>query len=208
MGEDFEIFGDDIYTTLKPDVTLDDIENLESPFAKSLATTLYKGGYDTQYRVADYECYLSYMTLSDMWNAPGKYYDQLAGVTGINIPAHSKTALVASGIPDDLDVQLKVVAWYVGKIGQNFDGGNPNIMTFGLRNGVNVIDYDFDWDGLAYICYYADQDAEKYAPIKVHFVNGQVNGYLSPDKSNAEMHTLCQNAPNRCMDSMILPTIQ
>lgn len=200
MGEDFEIFGDDIYTTLKPDVTFDDIENLESPFAKSLATTLYKGGYDTQYRVADYECYLSYMTLSDMWNAPGKYYDQLAGVTGINIPAHSKTALVASGIPDDLDVQLKVVAWYVGKIGQNFDGGNPNIMTFGLRNGVNVIDYDFDWDGLAYICYYADQDAEKYAPIKVHFVNGQVNGYLSPDKSNAEMHTLCQNAPNRCMD--------
>ena len=66
------------------------------------------------------------------------------------------------------------MAWYVGKIGGNFDGGDPHTTTYSLRNGINVIDYTYDWDGLAYICYYADEHPEKYAPIKVHFVNGQV----------------------------------
>ena len=161
---------------------------------------MYNGTYETNYRIAEYECILSYITLSQMWNAPGKHYDQIQGVTGINIPAKSKTAVVVSGIPEDIDVQLKVVAWYVGKIGNNFNGGDPKTTTFALRNGVNVIDYKFDYDGLAYICYYADKNPEKYPNIKVHFINGDINGYLSPDKTNEQMHQICKNAKNRCMD--------
>ena len=199
-SEDFSIFADDVMSELKEGITEEDIDNLSNPFAKSLAYQLYEKTYSKEYRVAEYECFLSYVTLSEMWNAPGKYYDQIAGVTGINIPAKSKTAVVVSGIPDDINVQLKVVAWYVGKIGGNFDGGDPHTTTYSLRNGINVIDYTYDWDGLAYICYYADEHPEKYAPIKVHFVNGQVNGYLSPDKTNEEMHEICRNAKNRCMD--------
>ena len=88
------------------------------------------------------------------------------------------------------------MAWYVGRVGQSFDGGNPYTSAYTLFNGVNIINYDYDWDGLAYICYYSTDDPANHPDIKVHFMNGQVNGYLSPDKTNEEMHEMCVNAPN------------
>lgn len=200
MPEDFNVFADDVYSKLKEGITEETIENLTNPFAKSLAYQLFKGTYSTEYRVADYPCFLSYVTLSELWNAPGKHYDQIEGVTGINVKANTKNAVVVSGIPEGVKAQLRIVAWYVGKIGSNFDGGNPNTIEYPLKNGINVIDYKFNYDGLAYICYYADNNPEKYPDIKVHFVNGQVNGYLSPDKTNEQMHEICKNAKNRCMD--------
>lgn len=198
--EPSKIFADKLFTRLKKNVTEAQINQLENDALKSMARQMLAGSYDTEYRVAEYECYLSYVTLSQLWNAPGKHYDQLAGVTGINFPAKSQQTIVVEGIPKKIKVQLKTVAWYVGKIGQKFDGGNPYIKTFDLKNGINTIDYDYEWDGLAYICYYADEKPEKYPDIKVHFVNGQVNGYLSPDKTNEEMQALCAKAPNTCMD--------
>ena len=194
------LFADDVFSALREGVTKSDIEKATHPFVKSLAYQMYEGNYSTDYRVASYPCYLSYISLSEKWNVPGKYYDQIEGVTGINVRAHSKNAVLVSDIPEGVNVQLKVVAWYVGKIGGNFDGGDPHTSVYALRNGINVIDYDFNYDGLAYICYYADKDPEKYKNIKVHFVNGDVNGYLSPDKTNEQMHDICKNATNRCID--------
>ena len=196
--EEYAIFGDPLYTTLREGVTRDDIDALDNPFVKALAMQLFEGNYDTKYRVADYECYIPVQTLSDQWNAPGKYYDQRAGVTGINI-TKGKQAIVVSGIPDDCNVGLAVTAWWVGKEGNNFDGGDPKSFTYGLRNGLNVIDYTFEYDGLAYIRYY-DDDADNRPDIHVHFVNGQQNGYLSNALTNKEMQALCQNAKNFCMD--------
>ena len=196
--DEYTIFGDDLYSTLRADVTKDDIDALENPFIKALANQLFAGTYNTDYRVADYQCYTPVTTLSDLWNAPGKYYDQRAGVTGINI-TKGKQAVVVSGIPENYSVQLVCTAWYEGHDGGNFDGGNPVHYTYLLRNGLNIIRYTFDYDALAYICYYAD-NAESMPDIKVHFINGQVNGYLSPEKTNKEMQTLCKNAKNICMD--------
>ena len=192
------IFGDELYTTLREGVTQADIDALENPFVKSLATKLFAGTYDKKYRVAEFECFTPVGVLSEEWNAPGKYYDQLAGVTGINF-TRGQHAIMVSGIPEGVSVSMSIVAWYIGKVGSNFDGGNPQSFNFALRNGMNVITYDYDWDGLGYICYYAN-DADNMPNIKVHFINGQVNGYLSPEKSNEEMHELCKNAKNTCMD--------
>ncbi len=208
LKEELSIFGDDVYSTLRPGVTQADIDNIENPFVKSLAVQLFEGKYDTKYRVAEYECFIPVQTLSDMWKAPGKLYDQRAGVTGINV-GKGKHAIVVSGIPEGCSVSLAVTAWWTGKEGGNFDGSGPSTQTYSLRNGLNVIDYEnilsytgipaAQYDGLAYICYYND-DADNLPNIKVHFVNGEVNGYLSPEKSNAEMKELCKNAKNTCMD--------
>ena len=92
------------------------------------------------------------------------------------------------------------MAWWVGKEGSNFDGGNPYGTNYALQNGINIIDYTYEYDGLAYIGYYTFDDPKALPNIKVHFVNGQVNGYLSPDKTNEEMQQLCANARNYCMD--------
>ena len=197
----YEVFADDLYTKLVDGVTEDQIADLDNPLAKSLAYQILKGTYDTAYRVANYKCYNSYNYYSDLWNAPGKYYDQVAGVTGINIEPNSTFAVVVRDIPENMSAQLKVVAWYVGKDGSNFDGGNPNTTTFSLKNGINVINYTYDWAGLAYICYYDENGQSATRPdLRVHFINGQVNGYLSPEKSNDEMHQLTANAKNTCMD--------
>lgn len=198
-----DIFVDDIYSALKPGVTADDVDKITNPFFKGLATQMLAGTYKTEYRVAEYPCFLSYITLSDQWNAPGKYYDQMQGVTGINI-AKGKHAVAVSGIPDGVTLTMKVVAWYSKEIERNdkgdLVGGGPVTYSYPLNNGINTIDYQNDFDGLAYICYYADENPESYPNVKVHFINGEINGYLSPEKTNEEMLEICQNATNRCID--------
>ena len=195
----FSIFADDLLTTLKEGTTQTDIDNVDNDFSRLLAQKIFDGTYSTEYRVANYEPYVHYDVLSALWCTSGKRYSQFEGVTGINI-SKGKHAVIVSGIPADENVELKVTAWYVGKIGNNFDGGNPETTTYVLNNGFNVIEYTNDWDGLAYVCYYTENDIEKVPAIKVHFVNGEVNGYLSPDKTNDEMYEICANAKNTCMD--------
>lgn len=203
LGDNTDVFIDDVYSGLKPGVTLNDVDKLTNPFFKGLATQMLEGNYTTDYRVASYPCFISYVTLSDQWNAPGKYYDQMQGVTGINI-SKGRHAIAVSGIPEDINASLKVVAWYSQELRQNDNkemvGGGPVTYTYGLHNGLNTIEYTNDFDGLAYVCYYADENPEKYPDIKVHFINGEINGYLSPDKTNEEMLEICRKAPNRCMD--------
>jgi hypothetical protein len=144
----FSVFADDVYSELKDGVTQEDILNIENDFARILAQQIFDGTYEKNYRVASYEPYLHYDVLSRMWCTAGKRYSQREGVTGINI-SKGKHAIVVSGIPEGETVQLNVTAWYVGKIGGNFDGGNPETTTFALKNGINVIDYGmvlFEYD--------------------------------------------------------------
>lgn len=195
----YALFTDKSMSELKEGVTKEQIEAIDNDFIATLAEKLYDGTYNKDYRVADYKAYLSYVTQSNLWNAPGKYYDQRAGVTGINI-SKGKNAIAVSGLGDGETLPLTLTAWWVNKYGTNFDGGNPSHQSFTLKNGLNIIDYTGDYDALAYICYYADNNPELKPVVKVHFINAQVNGYLSPDKSNAEMDSIVNNAPNQCID--------
>lgn len=193
------LFADEVYSELRPGVNARQIARERNPLARHLAQQLLQGNYERKYRVASFECFDSPHYLSRLWQAPGKYYDHLEGVTGINFQK-GKHAVLVSGLPEGREVQLRIMAWYEGKIGQKFDGGNPQLQSFPLTNGVNIIDYTFDYPGLGYIAYFADGDAHKVSPIRVHFVDGEINGYLSPDKSNEEMHQLCKNAKSMFMD--------
>ena len=195
----FDVFTDGSLSELKEGVTEADIDNIDDDFTANLARQLLEGDYQKDYRVAEYAAKLDYVTQSEMWGTDGKYYDQRQGVTGINI-TKGKHAVAVSGLPDGTSVPLSVTAWYTGKIHDNFQGGDPRTETFSLHNGLNIIDYKGDYDGLAYVCYYAKVNPELQPKIKVHFVNGQVNGYLSQDKTNEEMHELLAKAPNMHMD--------
>lgn len=193
-AEDKAIFKDDLFSGLRDGVTATEIGSMKSNFLRQLATNMYEGKYSTDYRLASYKCHLSVYTQSDRWSAPGKYYDQFAGVTGINIPARTTQIVACKGIPNNVSVQLRVVSWYRG------DGQGPSDQSFDLKNGINVVKYNSDFDGLAYVCYYVNDKPEDYPNIDVHFLLGQQNGYLSPDKSNEDMYQICSNAVNKCMD--------
>ncbi|MGM9688354.1 MAG: M60 family metallopeptidase [Alloprevotella sp.] len=195
----FGIFADDALTQLRDGVTQADINNIDDEYVAHLAQKLYDKTYDMNYRVATYKCRTSPQAFSEEMNAPGKLYDQNQGVTGINI-RKGKQAVAVSGLPEGTSVPMHVIAWYEGKCSGNFDGGNPQQFSYTLRNGFNLIDYPFAYDGLAYICYYADVNPELQPDIKVHFIDGEVNGYLSLDHTNDEMHEMCAKAPNMCID--------
>ncbi|MGM9694267.1 MAG: M60 family metallopeptidase [Alloprevotella sp.] len=195
----FSIFKDSSFSELKEGVTQDDINAIDDDFVAPLAQALFDGTYDKNYRVADYICRISPQAFSDAMNAPGKYYDQNSGVTGINI-SKGKHAIAVSGLEEGQSIPLHIIAWFEGKCSGNFDGGNPQEYDYTITNGINIIDYPFAYDGLAYVCYYSDVNWELKPAIKVHFINGEVNGYLSLDKTNEEMHQMCADAPNICMD--------
>lgn len=195
----YAIFGDDVWSTLREGVTQDDIDALTNPFCKLLAQSLFDGTYDTAYRVADYKCRINPQVLSEQWNAPGKLYDQMDGVTGINI-SKGKTAVIVSGLPDGVGAQLKVTAWFAKELDSEGVGGGPSMAVYALKNGVNIINYTSDYDGLAYVAYYTMDDPKALPNIRVHFVNAQVNGYLRPELTNEEMYELCDKAVNTCMD--------
>lgn len=197
----FSIFADELCTKLKEGTTQAEIDAVDDDFVRSLAQSIFDGTYDMNYRVAEYEAHIDPQILSDQWNCPGKKYNQLEGVTGINITP-GKHAVIVSGIPEGETVSLSVYAWFSQDINEEGKGGGPSSSTYALKNGINVINYTQanDKDGLAYICYYTANDPKTLANVKVHFVNGQVNGYLSPDKTNEEMYKLCANAKNTCID--------
>lgn len=204
--QDTKIFADDIYSKLRPGVTQDDINKLTNPFCKSIAQGIFDGSYETKYRAASYPCRLSYNVLSSEWNAPGKYYSQIDNPTGINFRSGSTTAVLVSGLPDDMTAKLSIMAWYVGKDGSSFDGAYPKQTDFTLKNGLNIINYTYAWDGLGYIAYYANS-RERYEQgvpnLNVHIINGEINGILTPDKTNDEMYELCKKAAtsgNICID--------
>lgn len=201
-----DIFATDLWDELKPGVTQEDIDALTNPYSKFVAQQLYTNRDEfIKDRIATYECVLSPEQLSALWNTPGKYYDHLQGVTGINI-SKGTCGVAVSGLPEGKSATLKVVAWYAGEIVQNdkgeWVGAGPAEYSYTLQNGINTINYTFDYDGLAYIAYFADSQEEETntPPIKVHFINGSINGYLSPDRSNEQLDTVLMNAKNRCID--------
>ena len=194
------IFKDQSLSELKDGVTKELInEKIKNKYYRKLALGILDGTYDKTCRAQTYTAKLNPTVQSNIWNAPGKLYDQRQGVTGINITKGKQTVAV-SGLPEGKTVNIIVTAWYEGHDGSNFDGGNPVSFTYPVKNGLNVIDYSFNYDGLAYVCYYADANPELQPAINVHFIDGQINGYLSPDKTNEEMHEITANAKNICMD--------
>ena len=193
------LFADELCTKLKEGVTSEEIKNEKSPVFRELASQLKDGTYRMDYRVGTYECYNSPWWLVEQWKTPDKFYDQMQGVTGIMIEP-GKHLVMASGIQDSLNVCLKVVAWYVGKTGINTCDARPEIQVFTLQNGANIIDYESDWNGLAYIAYFSEGHADACPPINIHFVGGTINGYLSPDMTNEQMHKMTAEAPSQFID--------
>ena len=99
-GHAYGVFTDGSYTALREGVTQADIDAIDDDFTNSLAQRIFDKTYDEKGRVGEYTAKLSYKTQSDLWNAPGKYYDQTQGVTGINI-TKGKHVIAVSGLGDE-----------------------------------------------------------------------------------------------------------
>lgn len=203
-----EIFANDLYTALNEGVTEEMIvAQLGNDVLRELALGLLDETYDTTYRAASYECTLSISTVADQLGVSGIYYDHLSGVTGISFSPGTYLVVVRD-LPDGKTATLNVAVWYDG-LNKYYE---PQLVSYTLVNGINTIvydpetsvtlasDYTSEYDGLGYIVYDDDDDPTLYNDIRVHFISGEVNGYLSQDKTNDEMTAILEAAPNKHMD--------
>ncbi|MEG2156846.1 MAG: M60 family metallopeptidase [Bacteroidaceae bacterium] len=207
LESDYAVFTDNSFSELTPSVTQAVVDTLTNPFVKILAQQLLDGTYSKNYRVNTYSCLLAPQTLSEEWNTPGKLYDQIQGVTGIMMEP-GKALIAVSGIPDGKSLGLRVIGWDKSEEynaskangDKNPSGGGPTEESYPLKNGTNLIDRGSLKNALAYITYYDATNPDAYGDVKVHFVNGIENGYLSPEKTNAEMQQILNKASYGCID--------
>jgi hypothetical protein len=194
MSSDTAVFADDVYSSIKPDVTLADIEGITNPMLKELAMRLYRHEYDATGRVVSIEPRLSTSVHQGLIKSYGAY-DQYQGATGIMLGKGTNVVIV-SGIPDSKGSMTLVV--------RGWKPTSDSSESYTLRNGVNVIEKTTNWNGLAYLSNYntmAEMESTA-ATVKLHFVNGAVNGVLRPTLSNEENQAILDHACHGVIDLM------
>lgn len=189
-GSDFlSLFKDGTATTLKPEVTLNDIRKIPNLYLREVATKIYDNNYSLNFRSGIFKPYLNLNKLGDALIAYA--YNKYENPTGIYFPK-GKHVIIASNIEAGKSVTLLIPDYRF----TNEDGeyrGNIISRSYSIGNGINVIDVQ-DWDGLGYISYFSN-DPSAESNVKIHFVNGIEHGYFDVTKhTNSDWVRLLNNA--------------
>lgn len=201
VEKDLTVFKTPMALELKKRVKKKDIEKITDPQLKAAALLMADKKYETAYRVADYAAWLKPTTLGRELMI-GDGYSKYEGITGVYLPVGRQVVLV-EGIAPGRELRLLVPNWN-RRAPEGVEptkdpaGWGIKRQEFPLKNGVNIIELQ-KHDGLAYIDYYSDEP-EKEQPIRVHFVNGKVNGYFDIAKNNDADW-------NRLIDHAVYPVI-
>ncbi|MFV0605999.1 MAG: M60 family metallopeptidase [Niabella sp.] len=203
VGKDLSMFETPLGLALKKGIKKSDIEKMQSEQLQQLATALLNKNYNKQYRYAVYNATLSVDKLGEMLMI-GNGYSKYEGITGIYLPV-GKHIVLTDGIEAGKEVQLLIPNWNR----RAPDSTNPSKdpagwgikkQVFSLHNGANIIDVE-GYGGLAYVSYYSEEP-KKEQPVKVHFVNGAVNGYFDLAKhTDKDWNQLLDNAVYSVIDA-------
>ena len=186
------IFADELCSQLKPNVTIDDINQLKSDAIKSMAYLLYNTpDYDTKFRINEFKAYRPLADLQSELKTSYRYNDH-ENPTGIFFEKGSTYIVIAQGIGDDA-VALNIRGFSSSQY------PDPQSSSYALANGINIIQTKNRGNG--YISYYTPnfQTAPK---VKLHFFNGTVNGYfdITRGDTNDDWKNLLANAKSDIMD--------
>lgn len=186
------IFADELCSQLKPGVTIDDINRLKSDAIKSMAYLLYNTpDYSTKFRINEFKAYRPLADLQAELKNSYRYNDH-ENPTGIFFEKGATYIVVAQGIGEDA-VSLNVRGFSSAQY------PDPQSSSYALANGINIIKTSNRGNG--YISYYTSnyQNAPK---VKLHFFNGNVNGYfdITRGDTNSDWQKLLANAKSDIMD--------
>lgn len=169
-----KIFADKLCTVLKEGIGEKEISEIKSPFLKNLAEVLYKGGYDAYHRDFRIQEYVAYRPVNDLASElKTGGYNPFENPTGIFFKPDEDIVLFVEDTHNE-QISLKVYDFYNKSMGEKRE-----TEVFPLYSGINV--YKTKNGGLAYLDYYTKNYAS-VAPIKMHIVSGQVNGYFEKGK--------------------------
>lgn len=156
-----DIFEDELFSSLLPNVTQTQINAISSTFYKGLAQCIFDDNYDKAARLREYEVYTPLNQISQELKVGS--YDPFENPTGIVFEEGEKVALFVHNLPA-ASVQLKV---------KNFaDGYYGDQSYYALKEGLNV--FEISNSGLGYISYFnANLDLDD---VQINMVSGTVNG--------------------------------
>ncbi len=167
------VFANNLYYLLLPNITQAHIDTISQPFYKELAQCLFNESYDHQYRVQAYEVYRTVGSVSNELKIGS--YDNFENATGIVFEPGEKIALFARNIPSSASVSIAVKDFAAG-----FGGA---VSYYELQNGLNV--FQITNGGLGYISYFNAN--ENLNDVEINIVSGKINGYFdSETSSNSE----------------------
>ena len=153
-------FEDDLFTTLKPEVTSS--EGIEDADVKALVDNLLNNQEYKNFRVAEFEPYENPYTLQSELKIKAPYC-LWENPSGIYLKSGESCYVMLSGAGSDA-VKLTIKNWV----------NNENETTYSLQNGLNKITAGSE--GNVFVNYYTDN--YKNAPnVKLHFINAPVRGY-------------------------------
>jgi len=200
---DLSVFETPMALSLKKKVKKRDIANIKNERLRATAEALYAQEYDVNFRMANYDAYLSPTVLGQQLMI-GDGYSKYENITGIYVPTGKQLVLV-DGIAEDTEVGLVIVNWN-RRAPEGIDptkdpaGWGIQKKEFRLQNGVNIVNVT-DFDGLAYIDYFSDEP-ENEGTIQVHFPSAPVNGYFdSATDTDADWNNLVDNAVYPIVDA-------
>lgn len=184
-------FTSNLCTTLKDGVTAASITN---PYLRQLATNIESGSYSTEFRVGEFECFLTRSTLISQYKTSCGY-DPYENPTGIYFEEGNKIVVFADNISDSYPVQLCIKCF--SNANDIATEGQPESY-YSLRNGANVITAANRGNG--YVIYYND-NYESAPTVKLHFAMATESGYFDPRKhSDTDYQRLLKAAKSDIFD--------
>ena len=182
-----EIFTDNSCSELLPNVKA---ENIEDPLLRSVAEGLADGTYNKDFRVASYRVYPH--PDEDAARFGTNTYTKYDNVTGMCITSPGTYHVAVETNGTSAPVYMDVINWET-----NFYGSN---CAFQLKNGLNVIEIPETRGGtklvpgIIYLRIHST-NYENMNPVKIHFLDAQVNGYFDPHKmEESSFETMLANA--------------
>lgn len=159
------IFTDETCTVLRDTVTEQTIAGINNKFFRQLANDIFKGTYDTEFRVQEYKSWQH----PDIMAAINKTstYGLRDNPTGIYANQDDEIMIFVG------ETNGQSIAALIQESGKKLDG-----TSYPLSKGMNKIKAKNP--GLLYIMYYTETGSE--SPVKIHIASGTVNGYFDKQK--------------------------
>lgn len=177
-----KIFADRTYSQLNPGITVDDIKKIPEDVYKQLATALLNNTYSAEFRVGEYRPYQNPAVQAKTHKT--NPYSLRDNPTGIYADAGDELLAIVDN-PDNQPLSMVI---------QDLSLGYGSSKSYPLVDGENKIKVGNG--GLIYIQNLTEEaipliletDSDKTAAaektVRIHFVNGKVNGYF-----NNQIHT-------------------
>lgn len=188
------LFTDKACTTLRPDLTREQIQSHPDPFLRDIALRMHEHKYPREFRIDDFEAYPNpNIQANELKTFPYSLHDN---PTGISVKKGETLVVFVGDTHGHSGLELRI---------QNLD--RPNGDGFGgriypLKEGKNAI--KIQEKGLVYVNYLTQtlEQLQAAKPITIHFATGTVNGYFDSQREShrGRWRELLSKATDRYFD--------